>query len=66
MSKVAEPLFGSAIGPWRQWFAWRPVQTFDDIWVWLRPVRRRRYQSKLDLPGSVGHWWLYALPEDVI
>ena len=30
------PMFGDPIGEWHQWFAWRPVFTYDRRLVWLR------------------------------
>jgi hypothetical protein len=57
---VSGPLFGDPIGPWRPWFAWFPVRTFDDEWVWLRRILRKRYQKKVHLPGALTHWWEYA------
>ena len=58
------PVFGDWIGPPRQWWAWYPVRTFDGMLVWLRPVIRRRAQTKLTLPGPTLHWWEYFLPGD--
>jgi hypothetical protein len=57
-------LWGTAIGPKRRWFAWYPVQTFDGEWLWLRPVHRQRLQTKLCLPGGIGHWWEYSRLSD--
>ena len=63
---ILTPTFGDPIGPWRLWFAWRPVWTFDGVWCWLRPVLRRRIQKHdyLDGPPLV-QWWQYALVSDV-
>ena len=51
------PLFGTPVGPWFRWFAWRPVRTVDRGWRWLMFVWRRRYQSKLNLPGPIDQWF---------
>ena len=58
-SRVSEPLFGSPISPWHRWFAWRPVRTYDRGWRWLVPLWRRRYQTKLNLPGPTDRWFGY-------
>ena len=64
---VPVPRFGFPIGPWRRWFAWWPVQTFDGVWRWLKPVVRRRIQKHDHLPyGGTEEWWQYALPGDVV
>lgn len=54
---MSGPLFGTPIGPWFRWFAWHPVKTGDRGWRWLRMVHRRRYQSKLNLPGPIDSWF---------
>lgn len=63
MSKIAGPIFGSPIGPWHRWFAWRPCSTADRGWRWMRPVWRRRYQTKVDLPGPSFTWFEYAVTD---
>lgn len=30
-------------GPWRHWFAWRPVRLEQGGWAWLRRIYRRRF-----------------------
>lgn len=32
---MSAPLFGTPVGPWFRWFAWRPVMTADRGWRWL-------------------------------
>ncbi|AWN47165.1 hypothetical protein DK419_13260 [Methylobacterium terrae] len=61
------PMFGSPIGPWRLWFAWRPVQSFDGAWMWLRRVDRRRIQKHDYLTGGepLEQWWQYAPFDDI-
>lgn len=51
-------MFMDPIGPWHDWFAWRPVRTYDERWVWLRTVRRRRFQTKAYLDGPLSSRWL--------
>lgn len=51
-----EPMFGDPIGPWFEWFAWHPVKTTDRGWRWLRPVWRRRWQTKRHLDGPTLQW----------
>lgn len=58
---MTEPLFGSPVGHWYRWFAWRPVKTTDRGWRWLRPVWARRYQTKFSLPGPTDHWTHYIV-----
>lgn len=62
---VPKLMFADKIGPARKWFAWFPVQTFDGVWVWMKPVARIRHQSKPHLHGPDMQWWVYALPEDI-
>lgn len=54
------PMFGDPIGEWHQWFAWRPVFTYDRRLVWLRRVLRRCIQKHLWLRGGPEFWWQYA------
>ena len=46
-------------GPVVPYFAWRPVNTKDAGWVWLRRITRRRYALAPELPGPSGPWWEY-------
>lgn len=57
--------FAEKVGPVRRWFAWKPVQTFDGCWVWLRVVARWRVQKHDHLPGTTDQWWVYAYPQDI-
>lgn len=59
-----EPLWGDAIGPYHRWFAWRPVETWNCGWRWLRFVYRRRCQTKPYLDGPMLQWWQYMLPRE--
>lgn len=36
------PLEDNVLGKWQQWFAWRPIKTRDNQWVWFKPVFRRK------------------------
>lgn len=60
---VSEPAFGDPVGPWHRWFAWRPVRTVDRGLRWLRPLWRRRYQTKGHLPGPTYHWFHHAVAD---
>lgn len=54
------PMFGSPIGPWHDWFAWKPVRTYDERLVWFRWVRRRNIQLHSYLPSrGPDRWWQY-------
>ncbi len=57
LTDAERAMFGTPIGPWFRWFAWRPVCTTDRGWRWLRPVWRRRYQTKPHLSGPVMCWF---------
>jgi hypothetical protein len=41
---------------WHNWFAWYPVKTEDDIWVWLETVQRK---AQLVLFETVIDFWYY-------
>ena len=62
MNQTITPQFGSFVGPWRPWFAWLPVQSWDGRWIWLRAVLRRRVLKNASLSdlGGADQWWLYA------
>jgi len=41
---------------WHRWFAWYPVLTEENEWVWLEWVNRQhRWLANLDDP-----WWYYS------
>ncbi|MGW6658889.1 hypothetical protein [Rhodococcus sp. NPDC055024] len=47
-------------GPVHKWFAWRPVDTNDQGWKWLRTVyRRRTYLDIADHPAQ--RFWDYSM-----
>lgn len=54
------PAFGFPVAGWHRYFAWRPVDTYDQGWKWLRFVYRRRIQKHDDLSGGADRWWQYA------
>jgi hypothetical protein len=55
------PAFGSPVAPWHRHFAWRPVETIDRGWRWLRVVNRRRIHKHQYLGGGADFWWQYAV-----
>ena len=57
------PLFGDPIGPWHEWFAWRPVRTYDHRLAWMTTVKRRRIQGHeyLSHGAALDQWWQYAI-----
>lgn len=55
-------MFTDPVGPWHWWFAWRPVQTYDQRFLWLRWCRRRWMQKHQYLQGGPDFSWQYALP----
>jgi hypothetical protein len=58
---IAEPRFGSPIGPWHKWWAWRPVHSYDRRLIWLRPCWRRCIQKHNYLDGGGEFWFQYAV-----
>lgn len=60
--KDPKPMFGDPIGPWRPWFAWYPVRSYDGVLLWLCKVGRRRIQKHDYLIGGepLAQWWQYA------
>lgn len=42
------------VGPWHDWFAWHPVQTYDFGWQWCRKLRRRPHKPVRGTRRSVG------------
>jgi hypothetical protein len=64
MTDRYQPMFGFPISKWHLWFAWRPVQTIDRGWVWLRPVWRRRIELKPFLQGGPSRWFQYVFDLD--
>jgi hypothetical protein len=55
------PRFGTAFTPWHRWFAWRPTETVDRGWVWLRVVWRRRIHKHTYLDGGGDFWFQTAV-----
>lgn len=58
------PAFGEPVTDWHRWFAWRPVETVDRGWRWLRPLWRRRVQKHSYLPGPIDFWFQHAVEVD--
>lgn len=56
-----QPLFADVTTSWYIWFAWRPTETVDRGWRWMRFVWRRRVQSKVHLPGPQMTWYQTAV-----
>lgn len=52
---------------WRKKFAWRPVKTTKNLWVWWEYVYTRKKMIKHD-PWDNKYKWLreYSIPEDVV
>jgi len=59
------PLFGEPVGPWHDWFAWKPVHTYDQRLVWLRWVKRRCIQKHSYLTGGADFWFQYDADRDL-
>lgn len=56
-----KPTFGEPITDWVQWFAWKPVDTVDGGWAWLKHVHRRRIQLHEYLDGGSRQWWQHTI-----
>lgn len=61
MSDIYRPTFGDPISGWHKWFAWRPVDTIDRGWRWLRVVSRRRIHKHSYLDGGGDFWFQHAI-----
>jgi hypothetical protein len=49
-------------GPPHRWFAWRPVDTHDHGWKWLRQVWRQRRWVNIDAAGhGPVRYWSYTV-----
>ena len=53
--------FGYAL-PTFNWFAWRPVKTWNGQWAWLRKVQCSRVVKHDYLDGPDWEFWSYAHP----
>lgn len=64
-NRYAVPMFGTPIGPWHEWFAWKPVRSFDGRFLFLQKIMRRRCQLHEYLDQSAGSrtWWQFATKE---
>lgn len=51
---------GEAVGPWRRWFAWRPVWTSDRGRKWFRYVYCRPVIDNPRQPLSSKCWFQYS------
>lgn len=52
--------------PARPWFAWHPVNTQDQGWIWLMTVHRYlEYYSNPDGPESGRYWNYFKHKENV-
>lgn len=61
MSDPYAPMFGSPVCAWYRWFAWRPVETVDRGWRWLRVVHKRRISKHSYLDGGGDFWFQHAV-----
>lgn len=58
-----KPMFGDPVGPWHQWFAWKPVRSYDQRLIWLRRCWRRTIQKHQYLYGGADFWFQYSIEE---
>jgi len=61
--KIPDLIFGSPIGPWHKWFAWRPVFTYDRRFVWMKTVWRQAIQKHDYLDGGRDFWFRFSIEE---
>ena len=47
-------------GPAHKWFAWFPVKTWDNRWVWGETINRRRVFKKTHIDGPDWQFWAYT------
>ncbi len=47
-----QPMFGRPVSDWKRVFAWKPVHTIDEGWIWLKFYWRRRIHKKQFLHGG--------------
>ncbi len=58
------PMFGDPISDWHRWFAWRPVDTADRGWRWMRLVWRRRVEKHHYLDGGADRWFQHVIRKE--
>lgn len=61
MEDTYRPAFGEPVSGWYRWFAWRPVNTVDRGWRWLKVVNCRRIYKHQFLDGGPDFWFQYAV-----
>ena len=42
---------------WRPWFAWRPVRTVSDRWVWWEHIYRKVGNDYVDEEDFTWYWY---------
>ena len=42
---------------WRPWFAWRPVKTVSDRWVWWETIYRKVGNDYVDEEDFTWYWY---------
>lgn len=49
---------------WSSWFAWYPVKTMTNVWVWMEQVERCSYMAPWIPAGSpfIGRYSFRSLP----
>lgn len=50
--------------PWKPWFAWRPVKTVGDRWVWRKNIYRKIGNDYTDHDDFT--WYFYADEFDIL
>jgi len=61
MTEQYKPMFGEPVSDWYRWFAWRPVETVDRGWQWMRPVWKRRIYRHAYLFRGPEFWFQHAV-----
>lgn len=43
-------------GKWLAWFAWKPIKTIKNEWVWLETIERKGAWYFLEGIGEIWDW----------
>lgn len=52
-----QPMFGRPVSDWQSTFAWKPVNTIDEGYIWMKRYWRRRIHKLPFLHGGDDFWW---------
>lgn len=51
------------LSEWHKWFAWHPIKTTDNNWIWLEDVHRYMYDWKYItmFTGIDRYFWVFPI-----